>query len=339
MSNIINNLDIFLKNLSETSFVEKIAPFLTKGLFTVLLSSCLIIALYLLYSHHKFSKEEQRLLNIPSDDEKIKLNKTESKFDISKLRYFKSLKKVISKYYFFEDDSKKENIIYYGVLLIELVFILTMMYINKLFIGVVLLLIFHFVAIKIIDISAPRIDYIVRENLPIIIKHFIKVLSKTSDLKIVIYEVSHHINEPLKQKFEKLSLKMLSENDAESLNDFAEEIDNIWMYAFVFLVLSLKEHSQTQDVIDNLKSLSHIIEEENKIRDEDLAQKKPNVIMNYSIMGLGIIAGVANLTFNDVAYSFFFESIAGMFVFLGGVGAILMTFVVNTILLKESEGR
>lgn len=336
MDFIVNKIDSFMKILASQEWIRKMAYIYEDNTANYILLFFILITVYLLYVKIVEAKKNKELYIIPN---KLKSSKNENNSLLSNLNYLKSLKNAISYYHFFTQNSKaKEARLYFLIMLLELGIVTASIIINKFVLGFLIAIISHYIILIIIKTSSKNIDDVVSEELPMIIKHFVKTLSKTGDLKVVIYDTSKHIKQPLKAKFEQLSRYMLSEDDEKCLTEFAEEVNSIWMYTFIFLVLSLKQHSKKEDVIENLKLLAKILEDDNNTRARELAEKKPMIMMNSSVAVLAIIAMTVNIIFNDVARDFFFNSVNGMLVFVVGVGCILGTLMINTILSKKAEG-
>ena len=305
-----------------------------------LLNSMLVLTLIgsvsILFLKIKQNQKIKKLYTIHSGT--ITKKETTQSF-IYKFGDFRLLKESISYLYFFDlKKKKKEKRLFLILVVIEFIAIITGVIFDKVAIALLVTVVGHYIAIGTIKISSKDIDDIVSSELPMIIKHFVKTLSKTSDLKVVIYQTSKHVEMPLKTKFEMLARRMLSEDDEKCLNEFADEINSIWMYTFIFLINSLKEYSKKADVIENLKLLSRILEENNLTKAKELAENRPAIMMNYAIALLAVVGLVANLMFNEVGRDFLLNTMNGMFVFSAGVGAILGTFLLNTVLSKTTKG-
>jgi hypothetical protein len=194
------------------------------------------------------------------------------------------------------------------------------------------------VANKILTLLLVDVNEKVEEQLPLVIDTIIKVFSKYGDLKSVIYETSQSIDEPLKSRLEKLARKMLSENQEKAIMDFADEMDNIWIYALVFILLSYREETKKEEVIVNLRHLANIIEKENSLKNSSVTDKRYGVVLNYVIAFIAFAGGIANIIFNPVGKQFFFESLTGIFCFIIGYASVIATIIVN-IKLSSKKGR
>lgn len=296
-------------------------------LMIVLLGSTVLLLLNLLQQR----QDTKKLYRIQGERE-IK-EKEGIKFEFS---YFKKLKNNINLYFHFKKNKQMGTYFYYGILVTEFVFFVGFLFANKVIFAVLLPPITHFFMIKLFDLITVNIHNYIQAELPIAIKHFIKVLTKTSDLKTVVYETSRELSDPLRSMFFDLSRKMITENHEKCLMDLAEEVDDIWMYAFTFLLISYKEQSKKEDIIKNLTTLADMLYKENDVKEKSITDKKFVVIMNYAILAVGIAGLFANLVFNDSAKPFFFESPMGMLALIVGILSCLGTVLVNLIMTHRT---
>lgn len=279
----------------------------------------------------------------------IRERKTTELFDLSKielkkkverkkfeLMYFKKLKRNLQLYFMFKENKKRANLLYVVVLLTELTLFVLLAIAKKFLLAILFPLLIHWFVCKALELMADNIHVYIQKELPLAIKHLIKTMTKTNDLKTVILETSNTLQEPLRSKFLDLSRKMITENYEKSLMEFAEELDNTWIYAFSFLLLSFKEQSKKADVIKNLTNLADIMEKENYLREKSLTDKKSIIVLNYCLGGFGAIALFLNLTFNKYAIDFFFNTMAGMLALVIGFLAVLGTFLINLLLSKKT---
>ena len=319
------DLNAFLINLITNVF--------TPSRVNASLATITAIAIFVLYRIYEDKKMTRKLTII-----EVITEKKQTKRDVSKFKYFKNLKLACNKYFILKPQKKYMAIyMYYGVLLSELVLFLMCFALKKPIFAFVLPPIYHIFVIKIIELLTYDIDAAILKNLPIVTKQMIKFFSKTNDLKTIIYEISKVIDDPLKTIFFNLSRKMFSESHEKCLNELADEINNTWMYAFVFLLLSYKEQSKKEDIISNLRILTNILDEENSIIQKGLTDKKPIALLNYMLLICGLAAFVLNLLFNKEAFGFFFNTIFGMICVIIGSIFTLLTIMVNIMLVSKRE--
>lgn len=251
------------------------------------------------------------------------------------LRYFKALKKRVNMYYFFERDKQKPKRMYVSILCIELALFMLFLFMREWFLAIVFPLLVHWFVLKALELKSISIHAYIQKELPLAIRHLIKIMTKINDLKTVMYETSKNLNEPLRSKFFDLSRRMVTENYEKCLMEFAEELDDTWIYAFAFLLVNYKEQSKKADIIKNLAMLSDMLEKENYLRERGLTDKKSIIVLNYSLAVISVAAFALNLAFNKYAYDFFFNSAGGMISLLIGFAAVLITLLMNLFLTKN----
>jgi Flp pilus assembly protein TadB len=258
------------------------------------------------------------------------------------IRNNKFLKKYDSTVKRFLSERNKEQysvLVFYGTMAVALFLFFYFISMKQVLLAVLAPISLIWVLNKIFSMMLLDANEKIDEQLPYVIDTIIKVFSKYGDLKSVIYETSQSIEEPLRSKFEKLARKMLSESNQEkAIMEFADEMNNIWVYSLVFILLSYKEETKKEDVILNLRHLSTIIEKENSLKTASVTDKKYGVVLNYAIALLAFVGGIANIIFNPVGKEFFFGSMGGILAFIIGMGAVVATIMIN-IKLSSKKGR
>jgi len=300
----------------------------------ILLIVILGASLLLLLNLTKQQREMKRLMEI--EPEKINLKKKNLKIQME-LTYFKSLRKKINFYYQFKKNKEKADTLYYMVLVVEAILFIGFLMWNKPIFAIAFPITLHVTAIKGLELKSLSIHHYIQKELPNAIKHLIKVMSKTNDLKSIMYETSKDLNEPLREMFFDMSRKMITENHEKVLMETAEEIDNIWFYAFSFLMISYKEQSKKSDIITNLSTLSDMLDKEMYVKEKAITDKKFVVIMNYALafIALGLLG--INLAFNEHAFPFFFDTLGGMVSFLIGIWSIIGTILINLVMSSRAD--
>lgn len=295
----------------------------------ILLIVILGASLLLLLKLTQQQREMKRLTQIEKQVLTITKKKKRKGIEIT---YFKSLRKRVDFYYHFKKKKDMANYLYYGILIAELVvFIVSLMW-NKPIFAIALPITIHVTAIKALDLMSLTIHYYIQKELPNAIKHLIKVMSKTSDLKTIMYETSKNLNEPLRETFFDMSRRMITENPEKIIMEVADELDDIWFYAFSFLMVSYKEQSKKSDIITNLTTLSDMMDKEMYVKEKSITDKKFLVIMNYTIALIAVALFFLNVFTNEHAVPFFFESLGGMIAFLVGVWALVGTVLINLVM-------
>lgn len=304
------------------------------NMFNILLIIMIGSSLLLLL---KLFKQQQEMKKLTSIDI-LKVMKKRKKLNKGKgIAYFKALEKRINLYYLFKKKKSNTKSLYYGILIAELVILVVFVALNKPIFAIVFPLITHFFVIKALDLMSQSIHYYIQQELPNAIKHLIKVMSKTSDLKSMMYETSINLNEPLREIFFEISRRMITENPEKVLAEFADDLDDIWFYAFTFLLVSYKEQSKKSDVIINLTTLANMLDKESYLKEKSITDKKFVVIMNYALIFIGLALFVGNLMLNDHAYTFFFHDLTGMICLIAGTVSIVGTILINLVMSKKPE--
>lgn len=207
--------------------------------------------------------------------------------------------------------------------------------VNKISLALLMPLLIHFFVLKIVEGLTTNMNSIIKNNLPRLINHMVKVFSKTNDLMVVLYESSREMEEPLKSLILNLSRNMVTQNNKKSLLEFAERIDNIWIYSFIFLLINYKETSSKEDVVHNLLSLSEIIEERNHLNSKMIADRKPIIIINYLLLVAGAVIFTGNLFYNPIMIKFLLNTFTGIVCLILGVSCFFLTILVNIKLAQE----
>lgn len=288
----------------------------------ILLILLVFSILLLILKYWKQQQITKKLYSIPVKDSP-KERKEVSVF------LWKTLKKRISLFFLFRKHKALAPYLYYGILLIETLLFAFCLVEKKLLFAIAFPLLFHWFVLKVLELLTLDIHYFIQRDLPIAIQHLVKVLTRTSDLKTAIYETSKSLNDPLRSMFLNLSRKMITENHEKSLMEMAEEANDIWLHAFVFLLISYKEQSKKEDIVKNLTMLADMITKENRLKEKAITDRKFITIMNYALAAIGLVGMVANIMANPYAPEFFFQTPTGMICFIIGISAILGTVLIN----------
>lgn len=258
------------------------------------------------------------------------------------IRNSKFLKKYDSTVKRFLTERNKEQysaLVFYGTMAVALFIFISFISMKQVLLAVIFPIALIWSMNKIFSMLLVDVNERVDEQLPYVIDNIIKVFSKYGDLKSVIYETSQAVEEPLKLRFEKLARRMLSESNQEkAIMEFADEMDNIWIYSLVFILLSYKEETKKEDILLNLRHLSTIIEKENSLKNASVTDKKYGVVLNYAVTVVALLGSIANIIFNPVGKEFFFGSMTGIICFVAGYASIVVTILIN-IKLSSKKGR
>lgn len=303
------------------------------GFYVLLFLTGVLIVLLFVEQLVKGQKRSSLLTSV--EIFKGKSNKTKTN-RVVKDGPFTKLKKQIHLMHYMKENEKREQIIFVSILVAEGLTLIIMAVFHKYILAIVFPLLLHWIIKKAIDLKTLTIHDFIQKDLPVAIKHIIKVMTKTSDLKTVFYEASKGMKDPIRGRFFDMSRKMITENHEKVLMDFADEIGNTWTYAFSFIMTSYKESSKKEDIIKNLALLGDILERENYNAEKSITEKKSVALMNYLLI-VGAVAGfVVNLMFNDHAMEFFFNSVGGVMCMMIGFLSIGATVLINLMLMRKS---
>lgn len=259
---------------------------------------------------------------------KVELGKLKKKKK-KKLSLFGSLRNKIDFYFKYKKDKKGADTLFYGLLMAEIGILIVFLLWGKPIYAIAFPVTIHVMALKILDLKTLTIHHFIQTEMPNAIKHLVKIMSKTGDLKTMMYETSRHLNAPLSGMFSEMSRRMMTENYEVVLMDYADELDDIWFYAFAFLMVSYKESSRKEDIIINLTTLGDMMKKENYLKEKSITDKKFVVIMNYALCVLAIGIGFFNFASNEHTYPFFFNELTGMVAFMVGVWSLAGTLIIN----------
>lgn len=177
----------------------------------------------------------------------------------------------------------------------------------------------------------------VEQSLPSTIDNLIRIASRYSDVKTIVYEASKLADEPLRGILDNLSRKMITNNPREALDDFQQEYDNVWLKSVASTLLSYLEDSDKEATLNNLRNLRDILAQENAGKLKLSSERKYGIMINYALAGAGVIVFLLNLAINPTGKAFFFESFFGLICMVIGMGTILGSITLNVKLSKIKQ--
>lgn len=283
----------------------------------------------------KLIEEKARYERIYQIEEKKKNNKM-----LSELLNFKMLEN----YHVLVEERLREmgksellNFVFTGSMIFIIIssafMVLMKQYFLALFIPIILIKFFTYL----LNLLAKDMVEDIEKTLPLAIDNIIRINSKYSDLRTILYEASTNTPEPLASIFSDMSRKMMSSPQEDVLMRFAESYDSVWIYSFILILVSYTEDSNQEDTLKNLKNLRDMLERENFLTSKKISENRYGVAINYSVAVLGVIGFIANLTLNPYGKEFFFRTIPGLIAFFVGMGALLFTVVVNIKLVHQKK--
>lgn len=252
--------------------------------------------------------------------------------------YFGKLKKNIHTFFMKKEMPGFILPIYYFVIFVPLGIGGYFFYEAQYFLGFVAIFATYFLIQKIFDVVQDDIDDKIEEGLPIVIDNVIKTYSKYGDLKTVINEAARTAPEPLHTHLNTLGRRLVTEDPEKCLNDFAEELDNTWIYSFIFILSSYKGTTKKADVLANLADLRNVVDEENRLKRQSATDRQYGMVVNYFLIITAILASFGHIMWNPVGKSYFFESLQGLMVFIAGYSCVFGTIIIN-LNMKKKKGR
>lgn len=175
----------------------------------------------------------------------------------------------------------------------------------------------------------------IEEQLPSAIDKFIRVSTKNDDIKKILYTTSLDLEEPLKSIFDGLAIKMSSGYKTDTLMEFGNRYNNIWVWSFVFILVGYSTTTAKAETIESLRNLRILLEGENLNQKNQARERKYGVAINYTLIAISFAGFIGNLIFNPIAKEFFFASLGGLLCLAGGFGSIFATIIVNIKMVKR----
>lgn len=300
---------------------------LDKSILNLVLLTIIITASCFIFVYLNKVKRINALLN-PKNSKKVKKDRQKNSFLFSKL------KENLHIALFLRNKESLSNTIFNMILLSLFFVFIFFLSIDHLILAITIPTLAYIFISKIVEELIVDFDKVVRDNFISLANHMVKVFSRTSDLSIVLYESSKEVEEPLRSLILNLSREIMTDNTEKRLVSFIKKTDNLWLHSFVFTLINYKETSSKKDIIENLLTLSELIDKRNEMSEKMIADRKPVVIMNYMLLITGIIIFTGNLIFNPIMKSFIFTPL-GTFSLIIGISCIFLTVIINMKFTKQ----
>lgn len=243
--------------------------------------------------------------------------------------YITGLKNNIDSYLRNKKKEKYSPFVLFITMVLPMIIAGILLYNNQYFLALLALLALYAIFYQVFSIVQVDSDDKIELELPLVIDTLIKSYSKEGDLKSVLFDVGRSVKEPFRTHFIAMSRKMITEEPVDVLQEFANEMDNIWIHSLVFILTSYQEEAKKEDIILNLRELSQIVEKENQLKRASSTDKQYSIVVNYVLISIAAVASVANIMYNPLGKYFFLETPTGLFIFLLGYLAIFITVISN----------
>lgn len=300
---------------------------LDKSILNLVLLIIIITASCFIFVYLNKVKRINALLS-PKSSKKVKKDRQKNGFLFSKLKENLHMALLL------RNKESLSNTIF-NIILLSLFFVfIFFLSIDHLILAITIPTLAYIFISKIVEELIVDFDKVVRDNFTSLANHMVKVFSSTSDLSIVLYESSKEVEEPLRSLILNLSREIMTDNTEKRLVSFIKKTDNLWLHSFVFTLINYKETSSKKDIIENLLTLSELIDKRNEMSEKMIADRKPVVIVNYMLLMTGIILFVGNLILNPIIETFIFTP-TGTLSLIIGISCIFLTIITNMKLIKQ----
>lgn len=189
-------------------------------------------------------------------------------------------------------------------------------------------ILFKFVEFCIITATRQAVDEI-EAQLPQTIDRIILNSGRYNDLKTILYKTAAVVPNPMKSILETTALQMNASDPREILMEVGNFYNNIWVWSFIFILISSFEDSTQEEVLESLRNLRNLLERENQNQKQQKLDRKFSIATYYVLAAIGILSFFLNLIFNPIANSFFFGSIGGLGALIAGFFCIFLTIIIN----------
>lgn len=231
--------------------------------------------------------------------------------------------------------SNKANLIFNIMVVLIGAFSIFLLYQKQVLLALVMPFVLTIFINKLVILSQDTIHAKFENQLPSAIDNIIRISTKYSDMKTIIYKTSKTLKEPLKGIFTEMAIQMNSKSAQTVLLEYSYKYDNVWFYSLVFTLISYIEDSNKDNTMLNLRTLRNLLEKENDLKRKSKTDKKGNIIVNRAIAVLAVIGFCVVMVILPSAKQFFFASLPGVLCFISGIAFLGITAIINTIMAKR----
>lgn len=294
----------------------------------LLISLTLFTVYYLLVLLVERRKSEQLL----------SLHKYRKKNSVQKIgEHVQSVQKLYGEIDEFLRKRGKNNIsdlVFYGIVALTLIIFIGMLLTGQFILAIVYPIAFIWFVRRMMVVATKDPIVEMEEELPMTIDNMIRILSRYSDIRTVMYETSLTTKGPLRKELDLLVSQMNTRNPIVVLEEFSCKHNSVWLNNFGFTLLGYLGDSSKEETIQNLRHLRNLLSDDTKKKKDAIKERKPSVMINYALAAVGVVTGIANILFNPYGFDFFFHSYIGLFCFTIGFASVLGTIYMNIKMLK-----
>lgn len=287
----------------------------------LLLATVLFIVYYMFYLMLQRRKKEH-LLNLHK-----KKNSAQKLGD--RVKFVQTFYKEVDSFLAKRGQSHIADIVFYSIMGFSLVIAIAMIFAGQFVLAILYPVIFVWFIRKMMKISNKNPVVEMEEELPNTIDNMIRIFSKYADIKTIIYETSLTAKGSLHKELDLLSRQLNTRSPIAVLEEFSEKYNSVWMNNFGFTLIGYLRETSKEETIRNLRHLRTILEKENKTKKSAISERKPSLMINYSLAVIGVVGAILNIIFNPQGFDFFFHSYSGLIVFTLGFGCIMSTIYMN----------
>ena len=224
-----------------------------------------------------------------------------------------------------EADTDNLVLVFLGAALATLAFFLFFkQYLMALVVPVFLL---HYI-IQVFQVMEVDAIEMIHLQLPASIDVLLKAATRYGDLRNMLFEAAKTLPQPIRGEFENMARQMNSREVLEVLEEFRNRFDDIWISSFVFILTSMSDDTERSTAFENLNNFRTMLDNENKLKNAAVTEKKISVNTNYSLSAFAGVAGIG-ACFTETARVFYFSTPIGLLCFVGGFALILATVKMN----------
>lgn len=224
------------------------------------------------------------------------------------------------------------------IIITSVIIVVSILYFSNIAFAGMAFLLFHFlisVAVK----DSGHDEYKKSEyKLPEVIDVLIRSFSKSDDLKTIIFETSTNAPQPYSSMFGEMARIMTSSGQVEVLNTYIKRSKSVWMHSLFSILIRYKEDAKKEDIIQNLKHLRSMIDQENQLKRSLMGDKRYNVVLNYIFAVVSVVGNIILfIFFPDISKTAYFGSPIGMLMLIGGYLCVLAIHILTKKMSNKSE--